>query len=1356
MSKRWPGSLISPTAPVPSGGGAQDTALGIWTLDQANPYIANQTWPGTGVPDPQFQYVTALLHGDGTNAAQNNTFLDSSSNNFTITRNGNTTQGSFSPYGNLWSTFFNTSSGNYLTSSATNTSNFGSGNYTMELWLYTTSATTKQIFYDGRPTGSQSGTQVFFGISNSTGGTLFIGNSSGLSVNGATVLASNTWYHIAFVRSGTGTNQCAIYVNGVLDVNYTDAYTYTTANNTIGAVAYTPQGVNPVLGYMSNMRFGSTAVYTTAFTPSTAPLTAITGTKMLILQSNRFIDNSTNANTFSVTGTPSVQRFSPFQNLATYQTAKIGGSGYFDGSTSYLTLNSLGLPTGTNSFTIEFWYYAPVSYTAGSMMLFDSSTSSAAQIWVNAGNSPPVLRFGQSGVGAILDYNLSNLIPYQWTHFAYTRNGNTFTLYVNGTSVKTATNSVSFSAPATTYIGQNSGGGQYLNGYLSDFRVNNTVVYSGNFTPPTAPETAVSGTQLLLNYTNGAIYDNAEMNDLQTVGSAQISTSVVKYGTGSMYFPTSGTNYLTSQINPAVPLGSGNFTVEGWFYFTAVGTNNYEMISKETAGAANDGFRVVLNSSQKIVVNMSSNGTSYSLTITGATTIAANTWYHVAISKVGTNVTSYVNGNSDGSGTFSGSLYETNTFWALATRGGYGTTMQGYIDDFRVTAGYARYWFNFQPPSAPYPNYGGTLQLTYDPYFYNTTLLLNGDGTNGAQNNTFLDSSTNNFSITRNGNTTQGSFSPYGNLWSNYFNGSSNLSLSSNAAFQPGTGDFTIEAFVNFSANNSMIIAVYSSGVSFYVKSTGYLAVAQDAVAELLVASTPFPLNTWTHVALVRSGTTLTLYQNGSSVGSTSNSTNFTGSTVTVGSGNSVSQPANGYISNFRFVKGTAVYSGSTYTIPTTNLTAISGTSLLTCQSNRFIDNSSNAFTLTVNGTPQVQRFSPFNPTATYSTSVIGGSGYFDGSSYLTIANNSVLKPTGDFTAECSVYFTASPTGKVIMCFGDDTNTYSNITLDVNGSGYLRFFSANTTPSNDVVITTSVTPALNTWYYLCVTRSGNVYTYYVNGTSAGTTTVSTARYTGGTYNAIGCQYRSGAYQDNMTGYITDVRLVNGTAITPTGYPTAPETAVTNTQLLLSYQNAGIPDLAMQNDLQTVGSAQVSTAQYKYGSSSLSFPSSSTLNASIASSKTSGNLAGDFTIECWAYFNSVSITQGIAAFSDTGGWNGWQLASSSSLSVYFEFLNGSGAAAGAYSASGLIAVNTWYHIAVCRVGSAITIYLNGNPVASTTYSGYTTGSSSFVALGSDRTKTGNYFNGYIDDFRITNGISRYAQPFTPPTTALPTY
>ena len=100
-----------------------------------------------GPSDPNFENVTLLLTGDGTNGAQNNTFLDSSTNNFTITRNGNTTQGTFSPFSQTgWSNYFD-GSGDYLTT-ATSASgfSFGTGDFTIEFWMYPTVA---QVAYAG-------------------------------------------------------------------------------------------------------------------------------------------------------------------------------------------------------------------------------------------------------------------------------------------------------------------------------------------------------------------------------------------------------------------------------------------------------------------------------------------------------------------------------------------------------------------------------------------------------------------------------------------------------------------------------------------------------------------------------------------------------------------------------------------------------------------------------------------------------------------------------------------------------------------------------------------------------------------------------------------------------------------------------------------------------------------------------------------------------------------------------------------------------------------------------------------------------------------------------------------------------
>lgn len=306
-----------------------------------------------------------------------------------------------------------------------------------------------------------------------------------------------------------------------------------------------------------------------------------------------------------------------------------------------------------------------------------------------------------------------------------------------------------------------------------------------------------------------------------------------------------------------------------------------------------------------------------------------------------------------------------------------------------------------------------------DDYFKNVSLLLTGDGTNGAQNNTFLDSSSNAFTVTRYGNTTQGTFSPYGNLWSNYFDGVGDYVATPNtsAGIIGSSSTYSVEFWINFNTVTDSKFIGGSEGRWWFA--IGWNGITSNKIGinvyssgggwQPLSSTTTPVVGVWYHVAFTYDNGAVKLYINGvqeaSSTGFSVNSS-FNTPICVGGAAPAASEGTNCFISNFRVIKGgSLVYTGN-FTPSTTPLTATTETVLLTSQSNRFIDNSSNNFTLTRNGDTRVTRFSPFNPTAPYSASTIGGSGYFDGTGdYLAVTNNTALAPgAGNFTFECWMY----------------------------------------------------------------------------------------------------------------------------------------------------------------------------------------------------------------------------------------------------------------------------------------------------------------------------------------------------------------
>ena len=646
------------------------------------------------IKDAYFNLVTLLLNTTSTNGAQNNTFLDSSTNNFSITRNGNTTQGTFTPFSQTgWSNYFDGSS--YLTAPNAAWMNLGTSDFTMECWVYFNAVSATQMFVSNSyNAGTGGGGWAFLYRQDNT--TLKFTCNSNVSYEKTWSPTSNKWYHVAVSRSGSSLK---MFVDGTQI-----GTTSTSTDNISGASSTLVVGNNlggtplPITGYLSNLRINNTALYTSNFTVSTTPLTAVSGTQILTCQSNRFIDNSSNAATLTTSGTPSVQAFSPFAPTTFYETAVVGGSYYGDGSGDYLVNNSNSLQVASSTnFTLECWLYRQSTFTGDQGTCFFAIGSESA-------NRMQFTMYGSAirieVYAGTLDFN-GGFVPLNaWTHVAIVRTGgSTLSIYVNGVFATSASWSNVIGNTGGFIIGANRSVSNYVNGYISGLRlVNGTALYTSNFTPATAPPTAITNTTFLLNSTNAGIYDSTAKNDLETVGNAQVSTTQAKWGTTSMYFGTSGTNKLyTTSI---IPQQSGNFTLEMWLYPTSFADYNTIFDSRTSDGDAN-GFVLGLNSAAKLYFYTNS---AFALTTTG--TISANTWTHVALVRNGTgsgNIKIYVNGTADAT-TATNTASFTRTSASIGDDWGTRSNLQyfGYADDIRIS-NFARYTATFTPPAAAFP-----------------------------------------------------------------------------------------------------------------------------------------------------------------------------------------------------------------------------------------------------------------------------------------------------------------------------------------------------------------------------------------------------------------------------------------------------------------------------------------------------------------------------------------------------------------------------------------------------------------------------------------------------------------------------
>ena len=227
-----------------------------------------------------------------------------------------------------------------------------------------------------------------------------------------------------------------------------------------------------------------------------------------------------------------------------------------------------------------------------------------------------------------------------------------------------------------------------------------------------------------------------------TTGSPTVSTS----GSGSLFFDGTG-DYLTVPDNSAWAFGSGNFTLEAWVYRTVSGATQMIVIQSDNATAAGSAWSFYILSSNKLIANVYY-GASF-ITLTSSADVPANAWVHVALVRTSGTLSQYINGSRDGT---SASL-SANSLNDVAQTVGIGATnagndrLTGYLSNIRIIKG-----------SGPYDATASTLTVPTAPLtaITNTQLMLN--TVSGAL---FADSSTNSFTVTRNGDVAWNQLSPF-------------------------------------------------------------------------------------------------------------------------------------------------------------------------------------------------------------------------------------------------------------------------------------------------------------------------------------------------------------------------------------------------------------------------------------------------------------------------------------------------------------------------------------------------------------------------------------------------------------------
>jgi len=577
--------------------------------------------------------------------------------------------------------------------------------WTVEMWVYPTSIGAIDYFFTQYSAGTSGRTTMYMNASGQVG--LFI--NGGPSFTSTGTLSASTWQHIAWVRNGSSFK---IYIDGTEDGSGTGSPSVQQIDSVLGALNNT--GSDGFIGNIDEVRISSTARYTAGFTPSTTPFTNDNSNTLMLMHmdgtdaSTVFIDDNGERLPIGLTAISGA-------DIDTSQNVFGGTSLDTRGASSgdYLKIDKIPA-IGTGDYTIEGRVrIANLSSFNGIFQLTPNSSTGlsgtytggiAFQLRTSTGQWRYIANATwQETTGLTVSANT-------WYHFALVRSGTSATLYIDGTSVKTSTDSTDYSSDWYGAIGGIVNTSNTNDGHIDEFRVSNTARYTSNFTPDTSAFANDSNTLLLVhmdgeNNSNEFFDDNGKRVpvNIGEVFGGEIDTAQSKFGGSSWYQSAQYYGFIARDEGPFDTIGTGEFTVEAF-------------VRKDTDITGNQ-YVFNGNSGQCLYYDDTNNrfeyatGTGETLRITGTTAISNNTWYHVALVRDSAgDVKLYVDGSQEGSAYSDSGDWSSNTEYTFGVDRGGTKSWRGHIDEIRVS-NTARYTAGFSAPTTAFKNDANTIAL---------------------------------------------------------------------------------------------------------------------------------------------------------------------------------------------------------------------------------------------------------------------------------------------------------------------------------------------------------------------------------------------------------------------------------------------------------------------------------------------------------------------------------------------------------------------------------------------------------------------------------------------------------------------